>query len=80
MAWRYFFFRELIKMRRVSLHNVDTANNVADIGMKHLGKQRHLRPLNVIKALSAQGRDTEGEAGWHIFYIMSFASQQCLKK
>lgn len=39
-ALRYFFIRILIKERRITLHYVDTANNDADIGTKHLGKQR----------------------------------------
>ena len=46
VALRYFFIRELIKKRRITLHYVGTAKNVADIGTNHLGKQRHHHLLN----------------------------------
>ncbi|CAN0011358.1 unnamed protein product [Sphacelaria rigidula] len=49
VALRYFFIRELIKKRRITLHHPDNKNNIADIGTKYLGKSRHLHLLHVIK-------------------------------
>ncbi|CAM9556732.1 unnamed protein product, partial [Sphacelaria rigidula] len=37
---RYFFMRQLIKKRTITLHHVETKNNIADIGTKYSGKQR----------------------------------------
>lgn len=35
VALHYFFIRELIMKRRITLHHVDTKNNIADIGTKY---------------------------------------------
>ena len=41
VALRFFYIRELMKEEKIGIHYVPTSNNLADIGTKHLNKQRH---------------------------------------
>eukprot|EP00752_Nemacystus_decipiens_P015693 g14006.t1 len=41
VALRFFYIREIMEEGRISIHYVPTEDNLADIGTKHLNKQRH---------------------------------------
>ena len=49
MALRFFYIRELIKEGNIAIHYVPTEQQLADIGTKHLNKQRHRFIINLIK-------------------------------
>ena len=45
----FFYICELVKEEKISIHYVPTEDNLADIGTKHLNKQRHKCLINKIK-------------------------------
>ena len=45
----FFYIRELVKEEKTSIHYVLTEDNLADIGTRHLNKQRHKYLINKIK-------------------------------
>ena len=49
VALRFFYIHELVKEQKISIHYVPTEDNLADIGTKHLNKQRHKYLINKIK-------------------------------
>ena len=49
VALRFFYIRELVKEKKISIHYVPTEDNLADIRTKHLNKQRHKYLINKIK-------------------------------
>ena len=53
VALRYFFFQELVKEGRISVHYVKTENQLADIGTKYLSKHRHRHLIDLIKNFTA---------------------------
>ena len=53
MALRYFFIQELVKESRITVKYVKTEDLLADIGTKHLSKQRRRYLLKLISELKA---------------------------
>ena len=51
VALRFFYIREFVKEEKISIHYVPTEDNLADIGTKHVNKQRHKYLINKIKNL-----------------------------
>ncbi|CAB1099735.1 unnamed protein product [Ectocarpus sp. CCAP 1310/34] len=49
IALRFFFIRELVSEGRIAIHYVPADSNPADIGTKHLNKDRFQLLLNIIK-------------------------------
>ncbi|CAB1108749.1 unnamed protein product [Ectocarpus sp. CCAP 1310/34] len=49
VALRFFYIREIVKEGRISIHYIPTEDNLADIGTKHLNKQRHQCLIDKIK-------------------------------
>lgn len=49
VALRFFYIREIVKEGRI--HYVPTEDDLADIGTKHLNKQRHKYLIDKIKNL-----------------------------
>ena len=49
VALRFLYNHELKKEENISIHYVPTDDNLADIGTKHLNKQRHNYLINKIK-------------------------------
>lgn len=41
VALRFFYIRELIKEGKISIHYVRTKDEIAELGAKHVSKQRH---------------------------------------
>ena len=48
VALRYFFVQELVREGRISVYYVKTEEQLADIGTKHLSRQRHRYFLKLI--------------------------------
>lgn len=48
VALRSFFIRELVKEGKIPIHYEPTDQQLADIGTKHLNKQRHRFIINLI--------------------------------
>ena len=46
VALRFIFIHELVKEQNISIHVIPTEDNLADIGTKHLNKQRHKYLIN----------------------------------
>ena len=42
---RYFFAQELVEEGKITIDNVNTQDQLANLGTKHLGKHRHHRAL-----------------------------------
>ena len=49
VALRFFYIHELVKEEKINIHYVLTEDNLADIGTKHLNKQRPKYLINKIK-------------------------------
>ena len=50
---RYFFVPELVEDDTITIHCVKTQDQIANIGTKHLNKQRHLELINKIRDFGA---------------------------
>lgn len=48
IALRFFFIRELVTERKISIHYVPTEDNLADIGTKHFNKHRFKHLMDLI--------------------------------
>ena len=53
VALRYFFIQELVKEGRITVKYVKTEDQLADIGTKHLSKQRQRYLLKLISEFRA---------------------------
>ena len=51
IAMRFFFIRELVTQGRISIHYVQTEDNLADIGTKHLNKHRFKHRMELMNKL-----------------------------
>lgn len=48
-AFRFFYFKELVKDGKIAIHHVATQKQLADVGTKFITKSTHRHPLNLIK-------------------------------
>ena len=48
IALRFFFIRELVTEERISIHNVPTEDNLANVGTKHFNKHRFKNFMDLI--------------------------------
>ena len=53
MALRYFFIQEIVREDRITVKYVKTENQLADIGTKHLSKERQRYLLKLISKFRA---------------------------
>ena len=54
IALRYFFVQELVEEGMITIHYVNTQDQLADLGTKHLGKHRHLALIKLINDFKAR--------------------------
>ena len=53
IALRYFFVQELVEEGMITIHYVNTQDQLADLGTKHPGKHRHLALIKLINDFKA---------------------------
>ena len=53
VASRYFFIQELVEKGRIVIHYVKTEDQLADLGTKHLSKQRQRYLLKLMSEFRA---------------------------
>ena len=53
IALRYFFVQELVEEGMITIHYVNTQDQLTDLGTKHLGKHRHLALIKLINDFKA---------------------------
>ena len=53
IALRYFFVQELVEEGMITIHYVNTQDQLEDLGTKHLGKHRHLALIKLINDFKA---------------------------
>ena len=53
IALRNFFVQELVEEGMITIHYVNTQDQLADLGTKHLGKHRHLALIKLINDFKA---------------------------
>ena len=54
VALRLFYIREVVQEGMVSIHYVPTEDNISDLGMKFLNKNRHWYLIGLIKDFGAE--------------------------
>ena len=54
VALRFFYFKELVKDSKITIHHVATQKQLADVGTKFLTKNTHRHLLNLIEAYTTR--------------------------